>query len=177
MPTATPGLRARVPSWTATLLLAGLWLALGPATPDLAAQVYRAGLFGAHGFAVWHNAWYDGHHLPGYSLVFPAVGSVLGVRVTGAVAAVASAALFGSLVRGRGAEAASWWFAIGCAADLLVGRLTYALGVTAGLAAVRALTRGRPAAAAALGVVCAATSPVAGLFLALVGAAIALAEE
>src|SRR4051794_34853417 len=176
MPTATPGLRARVPSWTATLLLAGFWLALGPATPDLAAQVYRAGLFGAHGFAVWDNAWYDGHHLPGYSLVFPAVGSVLGVRLTGAVAAVSSAALFGSLVRGHRAEAASWWFALGCVADLLVGRLTYALGVTAGLAAVWALTRGRPA-AAALAVACAATSPVAGLFLALAGVGIALAER
>src|SRR4051812_2985208 len=178
MSTAAPNLRGRtVPSWTATLLLAGCWLAVGPATPDLAAQVYRAGLFAAHGFAIWDNGWYEGHHLPGYSLVFPAVGSVLGVRVTGAGAAVASAALFGSLVRGRRAEAASWWFAFGCVADLLVGRLTYALGVAAGLAAVRALTRGRPAAAAALGVVCAATSPVAGLFLALVGAAIALAEE
>jgi hypothetical protein len=80
-------------------------------------------------------------------------------------------------VRGRRAEAASWWFAIGCVADLLVGRLTYALGVTAGLAAVWALTRGRPAAAAALAVACAATSPVAGLFLALAGIGIALAEQ
>src|SRR3954453_16786413 len=177
MPTATPGLRARVPSWTATLLLAGLWLALGPATPDLAAQGYRAGLLGAHGSAVWDNVWYDGHHLPGYSLVFPAVGSVLGVRVTGAVAAVASAALFGSLVRGRRAEAAWWCFAIGCVADLLVGRLTYALGVAAGLAAVWALTRGRLAAGAALAAVCGATRPVAGLSLAVVGVAVALAEQ
>ena len=178
MPTAAPDLRGRaVPSWTATLLLAGCWLAMGPATPDLAAQVYRAGLFAAHGFAVWDNGWYDGHHLPGYSLVFPAVGSILGVRVTGAAAAVASAALFQSLVRGRRAQAASWWFAIGCVADLVVGRLTYALGVTAGLAAIAALTRGRPVAAAALAVICAATSPVAGLFLALAGIAIALAER
>lgn len=42
------------------MLLAGCWLAVGPATPDLAAQVYRAGLFAAHGFAVWDNGWYDG---------------------------------------------------------------------------------------------------------------------
>src|SRR3954451_5206273 len=178
MSTAAPNLRGRtVPSWTATLVLAGCWLAAGPATPDLAAQVYRAALFAAHGFAVWDNGWYDGHHLPGYSLVFPAVGSVLGVRVTGAVAAVISAALFGSLVRGRRAEAASWWFAIGCVADLLVGRLTYALGVAAGLGAVWGLTRDRPAAAVALAVACGATSPVAGLFLALVGVGVALAEQ
>jgi hypothetical protein len=36
----------------------------------------------------------------------------------------------------RGAPAACWWFAAGCTADLLVGRLTYALGMTAGLAAL-----------------------------------------
>lgn len=97
--------------------------------------------------------------------------------MTGAVAAVASAALFQSLIRGRRAQAASWWFAIGCVAALVVGRLTYALGVTAGLAAVAVLTRGRPGAAAALAVICAATSPVAGLFLALAGIAMALAER
>jgi hypothetical protein len=178
VPRAAPDPRGRaVPPWTATLLLAGCWLALGPATPDLAAQAYRAGLFAAHGFAVWDNGWYDGHHLPGYSLVFPAVGSILGVRVTGALAAVASAALFQSLVRGPRARAACWWFAIGCVADLVVGRLTYALGVSAGLAAVAVLRRGMPAAAAVVAVLCAATSPVAGLFLALAGIAIALAER
>jgi hypothetical protein len=170
--------RRTVPAWAATLLLAALWLAVGPATPDLAAQIHRAGLFATHGFAVWDNSWYDGHHVPGYSLVFPAVGSVLGVRAVGAAAAVLSAALFQSLVSGPRARAACWWFAVGCVADLVVGRLTYALGVTAGLAAVWALTRGgRPALAAALAVVCAATSPVAGLFLALAGVGVALAEQ
>jgi hypothetical protein len=170
--------RRTPPPWAATLLLAACWLAVGPVTPDLAAQIHRAGLFAARGFAVWDNSWYDGHHLPGYSLVFPAIGSVLGVRLTGAAAAVLSAALFQSLVRGhRRAGAACWWFALGCVADLLVGRLTYALGVTAGLAAVTALARGRPALATALAVTCAATSPVAGLFLALAGIAIALAER
>src|SRR4051812_2842095 len=179
MSTAAPRARPRIPpAWAATLLLAGCWLAVGPVTPDLAAQIHRAGLFAAHGFAVWDNSWYDGHHVPGYSLVFPAVGSVLGVRVTGAVAAVLSAALFQSLLAGRrAARAACWWFAIGCLADLLVGRLTYALGVTAGLAAVAALMRGGNVVAAGLAVACAATSPVAGLLLALVGAGVALGER
>src|SRR4051794_18977227 len=44
-----PAAPRALPSWTATLLLAGAWLAVGPATPDLAAQVYRAALFAAHG--------------------------------------------------------------------------------------------------------------------------------
>ncbi|QEC49865.1 hypothetical protein FSW04_21370 [Baekduia soli] len=160
-----------------TALLAGLWLLVGPATADLAAQLHRVGLFAANGFAVWDNSWYGGHHLPGYSLVFPAVGAAVGVRLAGASAAVASAALFDALVAGRGATAARWWFAVGCSADLLIGRMTYALGVSFGLAAVFALVHHRPRSAAVLALGCAATSPVAGLFLALVCAALWIVDR
>ena len=152
-------MRRPPPAWAGTLLLALAWLALGPATPDLAAQVHRVGMFAAHGFSVWDNTWYDGHHALGYSLVFPAVGAAVGARIAGAAAAVASAALFESLLRGRRARAACWWFGIGCVADLVIGRLTYALGVAVGLAAIAAFTRGWTALAAALAVACAATSP------------------
>jgi hypothetical protein len=99
-----------------------------------------------------------------------------GVRVTGAVAAVLSAALFEFLL-GRRATAACWWFAAGCTTDLLVGRLTYALGMTAGLAALTALMRGPMAVAVALAVLCGATSPVAGLFLALACVGVALVQR
>ena len=129
------------------------------------------------GFSVWDNTWYDGHHALGYSLVFPAVGAAVGARIAGAAAAVASAALFESLLRGRRARAACWWFGIGCVADLVIGRLTYALGVAVGLAAIAAFTRGWTALAAALAVACAATSPVSGLFLALAGVGLALARR
>jgi len=169
--------RRAPPAWAGTLLLALAWLALGPATPDLAAQVHRVGMFATHGFSVWDNTWYDGHHALGYSLVFPAVGAAVGARIAGAAAAVASAALFESLLRGRGARAACWWFAVGCVADLVIGRLTYALGVTVGLAAIAAFTRGWTAVAVALAIACAATSPVAGLFLALAGVGLALARR
>jgi hypothetical protein len=162
------------PSWTITLLLAGLWLVAGPATPDLAAQLHRVGMFRSDGFAVWDNRWYGGHHVPGYSLVFPAVGAAIGVRLAGAVAAVASAAIFEALVGPRRSTAACWWFAVGCSADLLIGRLTYALGVAFGLAAVTALVRARPRLAVLLAAACATTSPVAGLFLALIMIAAAM---
>jgi hypothetical protein len=163
------------PSWTITLLLALCWLATGPRTPDLAAQMHRVGVFAAQGFAVWDNRWYGGHPLPSYSLTFPALGALFGARLVGAVAAVASAALFETLVgRYRLRHWASSWFAVGCVADLMIGRLTYALGVTAGLAAVVALTRGRRRLAVTLAAVCAATSPVAGLFLGLAGVNVAI---
>jgi hypothetical protein len=166
------------PSWTITLVLAACWLASGPATPDLAAQAHRVGLFAAGGFAVWDNSWYGGHPLPGYSLIFPALGSAFGARVVGALAAVSSAALFERLLPDRnGYRLATLWFAVGCVADLMIGRLTYALGVTAGLAAAVAITRLRPVLGAALGAICAATSPVAGLFVALMGVASAIVSH
>ena len=165
------------PSWSITAALAAIWLVAGPATADLAAQVHRAGSFATDGFTIWDNSWYGGHHVPGYSLVFPALGATIGVRLAGALAAVASAMLFEALLGPRRSRAACWWFAIGCSADLLIGRLTYALGVTFGLAAVFALARARPRVAAGLAVLCAATSPVAGLFLALAGVAIAIAQR
>jgi hypothetical protein len=170
-------LRRTPPSWTITLVLAACWLASGPSTADLAAQLHRVGVFAADGFAVWDNSWYGGHPLPDYSLTFPMLGATFGARLVGAAAAVASAALFESLLPGGRFRLASWWFAVGCIADLLVGRLTYALGVTAGLAAIAALTRGRLGLAVALGAACAATSPIAGLFLALAGVGFALARR
>jgi hypothetical protein len=163
------------PSWTITLVLAACWLASGPATADLAAQAHRVGMFAADGFAIWDNSWYGGHPLPGYSLIFPALGSAFGARLVGAFAAVGSAALFERLLPDHHRHRpATWWFAVGCVADLMIGRLTYALGLTAGLAAAVAITRRRPVLAAALGAICAATSPVAGLFVALAGVAFAI---
>ena len=46
---------------------------------------------------VWDGGWYGGHHVPGYSLLFPPLAGVLGVRLTGALAAVAAAVLFARL--------------------------------------------------------------------------------
>ena len=60
-------------SMTATIAIAL------PPTPDLAAQVYRADLFHRIGFAVWDASWYGGHHMPGYSLIFPPLGASMAV--------------------------------------------------------------------------------------------------
>jgi hypothetical protein len=175
MPATGSVVRRAPPSWTITLFLAACWLASGPLTPDLAAQVHRVGLFAHDGFTVWDNSWYGGHPLPSYSLIFPALGATFGPRLVGAAAAVASAALFDRLVApDHDRRLASWWFAVGCIADLMIGRLTYAVGLTGGLAAIVALTRGRPKLAAVLAGVCAATSPVAGLFLSLAGVGYAI---
>ena len=155
------------------LVLAAVYVVLAPPSADLAAQTFRADLFSEHGFVLWSNAWYSGHHVPGYSLLFPPLASVLGVRLVGALAAVAAAALFAALVRpryGDRATVAIWLFGIGSATNLFTGRLTFALGLALGVAAMLALRRWGVVTAAVLAVLCSLGSPVAGLFLALVGA-------
>jgi len=176
--------RARVTSGLIGLPVAAalltVWLILAPRTPDLAAQVYRAGLFHRLGFAVWDERWYGGHDLPGYSLLFPPLASLLGVRLLGALSVLASVALFERLVLdayGPSARWASVWFAVAAVGDAWIGRLAFALGVPFALAAVLALTRGRPVVAGVLAALCAAASPVAGLLLALAALSHALATR
>jgi hypothetical protein len=160
--------------------LAIAYLILEPQSADLAAQSFRADLFASHGFLLWSNDWYAGHYLPGYSVLYPPLGAALGPRLVGALAAVAAAGLFGLLARhGRGdrARLAILWFGAGAAAILFSGRITFALGVAVGLGALLALQRDRLVLAIPLAVLTVLASPVAGLFLALVGVAIALAED
>jgi len=166
--------RARTAPWLVSAALALAWLVLGPATPDLAAAVYRTGLFEREGFTLFNANWYGGHHTPAYSILFPPLGALVGVRVAGALAAVGSAVLFERIARRHFGERARWgalWFGAGTVADLLIGRLTFAVGVTLALAAVFALQRGYRRTGLGLGVACTLASPVAGLFLALAGVA------
>lgn len=158
--------------------LGGIYLAWEPQSADLAAQTFRVELFEAQGFQVWSNAWYGGFHLPGYSLLFPPLGAWLGVRVVGVLAAVASAGLFAAIANERYGERARvgvLWFAAATAINLLTGRITFALGIAVGLAALLALQRGRSWLAAALSFLTVLASPVAGLFLAIAGVAVAIA--
>ena len=148
-----------------------LWLLVDPRTPDLAAQVYRTGLFERAGFAIWDEHWYAGHALPGYSLLFPPLAALLGLRAVAALSVLASTALFERLVLGVYGPRARWgaaWFAVAAVGDIWLGRLTFALGVTCAVAAVFALVRGHPRWAALAAALCAAASPVAAVLLGLV---------
>jgi hypothetical protein len=165
------------PPVTAWPLAAAVALAVAIADPpsaDLAAGAYRVALFEDHGAVLWQNGWYDGHHLPGYSVLYPPLGAWLGLRVPAALGCVAAAWAFERLAVGHwGARArpGAAWFALAVAAPMLSGRLAWALGLGAGLLALLAAARGRVALAAAGGVLTALASPVAGLFLALAAVA------
>jgi hypothetical protein len=159
--------------------LAAVYLALEPPSGDLAAATYRGELFARAGFTLWDGGWYGGHYLPGYSLLAPALGALLGERLLLALCAIAAAGLFALLAQrtfeSAGARVAGASFALGVCVGLLSGRVAYGLGITVGLLALLVLIRGWTAVALALAVLTSLASPVAGAFLALAGLAYALA--
>jgi len=173
-----------VSSWVVALTVAAplsaAYLVLAPPSGDLAAATYRSALFTRAGFVLWDNSWYGGHYLPGYSLLAPALGALLGTRLLLALCAIASAGLFSVLAQRAfpraGARAASVSFALGVGVGLLSGRVAYGLGLAVGMLALLALIYAPPAVALALAALTTLASPVAGALLALAGLAYALAS-
>jgi hypothetical protein len=158
-------------------LLAIAYLVLQPSSVDLAAQAFRADLFASHGLLLWNNYWYGGHYLLGYSVLFPPLGALLGPRVVGALAVVATAALFAALAHRRYGERAwlaTLWLGGATATMLMANRLTFALGTAIGLGALLAAQRGRVAVATGLAALSGLGSPVAGVFVAVAGGALAV---
>jgi hypothetical protein len=177
-------------SAASALVLAVLYVTLPATGSDLSAQVARAGFFADHGPALVDLRWYGGVHPWGYSLVSPPLMALLGVRPTGALALLASAAAFAALlVRSRVPRplAGSLVGVLTIAGNLVSGRVTYALGVAFGLAALLALTRPagvagrarwwRVGLAALAALLASATSPVAGLFVGLAGVTLLLTRR
>jgi hypothetical protein len=156
-----------------------------PPAADLAAATYRSDLFARVGFQLRDNGWYAAHgfYLLGYSLLSPALGALLGVRVLLALSVLAACTLFGliservfGLDRNPPARVAAIVFALGFCVELLSGRVPYDLGFAIGLGSVLALLHGRLVLALALALLTSAASPIAGAFLALAGLAYALAD-
>jgi hypothetical protein len=153
------------------------YVIVSPPSLDLAAHLLRAKLFSSEGFGVWNNWWYGGHHVPGYSVLFPPIAAALTPQVAAGLAACGSAALFEMLVReqfGEDAWIAALWFGAGTATNLFTGRLTFAFGLLPAIASALALSRRRTGWAVVLGLITALASPVAALFAALAAAAFAV---
>jgi hypothetical protein len=154
----------------AALALLAAWLLVAPRTPDLAAAAYRVDLFKHLGLAIYDEHWYAGHDLPGYSVLFPPLAWLLGLRVAGALCVLVSVACFERLTSAVYGSAARWGaiaFAVAAVGDVWIGRMAFALGVSFALATALAFVRGRGLLAGVLAVLCAAASPVAGVLLAL----------
>ncbi|MFG2630563.1 MFS transporter [Streptomyces sp. NPDC048473] len=155
---------------------------------DLAAQDAWAEFVGRHPGTAYNLAWYGGMHPVSYSVVSPYLMSVLGVRTTMMVAGTVSAALTALIlvrvraVRNPLACSLAGVFAYLC--NALSGRVTFGLGMMFAVGAVAAVfcwpyrwrykRWAKAAVAAPLAGLATASSPVAGLFLGVVAAALFL---
>jgi hypothetical protein len=156
------------------------YLIIQPDSADHAAQVFRSGLFDSQGFSAWDNFWFGGHHLPGYGLMLPALGALIGPRLVGVLAAIAASLLFSAIAYRRFGDRARLgvaWFATATSISLFSGRLTFALGVAVALGAVFAAQRGHRLVAIFFAALTPLASPVAALFLACGVVAYAIAER
>lgn len=155
------------------------YLIWAPQTLDLAAQTFRADLWERDGFVIWSPAWYSGMTVPGYSLLYPPLGALLGPVLVGALCAPLTTWLFGSIaLRAAGDDA--WlgvvWFGLASLVAPFGGRTTFALGLVIGLGAIWLIQRGRAALALVAAIATPLASPVAGLFGAIAATALLLAR-
>jgi hypothetical protein len=158
-------------------LFATAYLLAAPMGRDLAAQVAHAQLAEQHWPAVLNLRWYSGFDPLGYSVLSPPVMALLGVRLTTALAYVASVVLFAALLKGTAVArpvAGAIVGAVCLTGNLVTTRTTFALGLAVGLSALVAVVWGRLSVASGLSVLAALTSPVAGLFLGVAGGALFL---
>ena len=162
---------------------AAIAMLVGPPTgTDLPAQQFRAAFAAGHPLAAIDLRWLGGVQPAAYSVIAPYVEALVGVRLTGAVAAVASAVLFAALLIRWRAPRADWaagWAAVAFVANVVDGRVAFALGVAVGLAALVAVpaeasSRRRWVLPLLLAIACPLSSPVAALYLALVSTGWAL---
>ncbi len=160
--------------------LSGLYLLWQPQTLDLSAQVFRADLWDRDGFVIYNDAWYSGHSVPGYSLLYPPLGAWLGPALLGVICAVAAAAAFAAIALrayGRRAWLGALWFGLAATVSLYGGRITFGLGLVLGLLAMLAVQRRRPVAGGFAAAAAGLASPVAGIFTALAAAAVLIASR
>jgi len=159
--------------WLITALASAIVAAVGFRGGDFAAQDYRVWIFRTHGFLVWDVNWYGGHSDLGYSVLFPAVGAVLGTVPATAVACVISTILWGRLVGREGAAAvvSRLWFSLLIVGDLIIGRAPFACSVAAALGAILAVRADRRLLALLAALTASLFSPLGAFFLLLVAAA------
>lgn len=174
----------------ATVLhLLWLWL-LASGGGDLAAQDAWAEFVGEHPDSAYNLAWYGGLHPFSYSVISPYLMAWLGVRSTLILAGILSSGLLALILQRvlRKPLAPALWGAFSFTCNAASGRVTFALGVLFALGAVamvwawprrwwRSAGKGRiarGAAAALLAALATTGSPVAGLFLEVVAAALFL---
>ncbi len=162
---------------------------------DLAAQDAWAEFALQHPDSAYNLAWYGGMHPVSYSVISPFVMAAVGVRTTMVIVGTLSAGLLAVLLmRSRAVRRPLWpslygAFALFC--NAVSGRVTFGLGLMFGLAAVAVIFSWpakrrsrrwshrlpRAGLAALLSALATASSPVAGLYVGIVAAALWLTRR
>ncbi|GAA2578780.1 MFS transporter [Actinomadura fulvescens] len=150
---------------------------------DLAAQAAWTTFARKNPEASYNLAWYGGMHPASYSVLSPYLMGWFGIRTVAAVTGTLSATFTALLLvrfKAPMAMAAAVWAAFAISCNSASGRVTFGLGLLFALAAVFPAfsPRGTPALRAGamlvLGMVATLASPVAGLFLMVLAAALFL---
>ncbi|MET7702011.1 hypothetical protein [Streptomyces sp. NPDC005485] len=177
-------LRHRVPllATLPTLPLYAVWWAfLATGGGDLAAQEAWAQFASRHGGSAYNLFWYGGMHTANYSLISPYLMAAVGVRTVSVLSGLLASWLAAALITRAGVPrpaGPALLAALALWCDVASGRTTFALGVAFGLAACLPLVRERRAApAVAYAALATMASPVAGLFLVVVGAGYAAVRD
>jgi hypothetical protein len=168
----SPGI---VTAGSIAIVFAAAYLLAAPMGRDLSAQMAHAQLAEQHWPVVLDLRWYGGFDPLGYSVLSPLVMALLGVRVTTALGYVACVMLFAALLKRTAVArpvAGAITGAVCLAGNLVVTRTTFELGLAVALGALLVLASGRLKITAALAVLAALCSPVAGLFLGVAGGAL-----
>src|ERR687896_885560 len=159
---------------------AALLLALTPTGGDAAAHLYRT-LLVREGVFVWDNLWFAGQYpLASYSLLYYLPAALVGNVPLVFCAVLASAALFASISIREWGDAALWparAFSVLAAGPLFTGTYSYALGLAAMLAALRALQAGRAWLGVGFAALTLGLSPLAFIFLCLILLAVTLSRR
>jgi hypothetical protein len=166
--------RVVIASGLLAAVFAAIYLLFAPEGADLPAAVYRSDLFERAGFVFVDNGWYGSHNLPAYSVLAPPLGAWIGVRLSAALAVVIAAVLFPLLLERTLPKRTTWpaslLFALSLSFTLFTDRIAFLIGLPLGIAALLAAAYDRKYLALLLAILTPLASPVAGAFLALVGA-------
>lgn len=168
MPDAAIDLRRSRLAPVVALVLGAVVVSLARWGPDWPAQEYRAWLAAHDGLIAWSNHWYSGEALPGYSALYPAFGALLGAPLTGLLAVGAcawAAATFAPRNRAPATIAYHLATALCLLESLVIGQVTFLLGLAFALWALIDLRTGHRHRAAVLALGSALGSPLAGAFL------------
>ncbi|WP_308016834.1 MULTISPECIES: hypothetical protein [Streptomyces violaceusniger group] len=158
------------------LPLYAVWAAcLATGGGDLAAQLAWADFVSRHPGSPYNLGWYGGIHVGNYSVIAPQLMALLGVRTVTVGAGIIASWFMGRVFVRSGVSRPLWpalLAVLSLWANVASGRSTFALGVTLALVSCLGLVGSsrRLVPASAFSALATLASPVAGLFLLVLGA-------